>query len=338
MQRRVLEPTLLALIVCMLIAASKPAFGQDNKKKGKRASEAAAPLQAPTIWHDPGEVENLDFANGMGGAELAPKPPFTFVEEDNSGTNAKVKVTDAGGHTWGVKWGSEIHSEVFASRLVWAAGYYVEATHFVKAGKIEGVKRLSRARKYVGSDGRFTNARFELKEKGISKRTDKESWSWDKNPFLGTRELNGLKIIVMLTSNWDPKDQRDASSNTAIYTRKESGELTYVLSDWGATMGKWGGALSREKWDCDGFTSQTRKFVSGVEGGMVRFGYDGKREQDIRDGIRVSDVQWLLGFIGRITDEQIRAGLGASGATSEEMNCFTSAIRDRINQLKNAAR
>ncbi|MEK6284519.1 MAG: hypothetical protein AABO57_02125 [Acidobacteriota bacterium] len=338
MQRRVLELTLLALIACLLIAASEPAFGQGKKKKGAGKSEAAAPLQAPAIWHDPGAVEDLDFVNGIGGAKLAPKPPFTFIEEDTGGTNPKVQVKDAAGQTWGVKWGSEIHCEVFASRLVWAAGYYVEATHFVKSGKIEGVKRLSRAKKYVGSDGRFTNARFELKEKGISKRTDKESWSWDKNPFVGTQELNGLKIIVMLTSNWDPKDQRESSSNTAIYTRKKTGEVSYLLSDWGATMGKWGGALSREKWDCDGYTSQTRKFINGVEGGRVRFGYDGKREHDIRDGIRVSDVKWLLGFIGRITDEQIRAGLGASGATSEEVNCFTSAIRDRINQLKNVAR
>ncbi|MEK6408340.1 MAG: hypothetical protein AABN34_15385 [Acidobacteriota bacterium] len=338
MQRRILELTLLALIACLLIAASEPAFGQGKQKKGARKSAATAPLQAPAIWHDPGEIADLDFVNGMGGANLAPKPPYTFVEEDTSGTSPKIKVKDAAGQTWGVKWGSEIHSEVFASRLVWAAGYYVEATHFVKAGKIARVTRLSRAKKYVESDGRFTNARFELKEKGISKKTDKESWTWEKNPFVGTRELNGLKIIVMLTSNWDPKDQREGSSNTAIYTRKKTGTVTYLLSDWGATMGKWGGVFSREKWDCDGYTSQTRKFVNGVEGGMVRFGYDGKREHDIRDGIRVSDVKWLLGSIGRITDEQIRAGLGASGATSEEMNCFTRAIRDRIDQLKNVSR
>jgi hypothetical protein len=71
---------------------------------------------------------------------------------------------------------------------------------------------------------------------------------------------------------------------------------------------------------------------------LVRFGYDGKREHDMRDDIRVSDVRWLLGHLGRITDAQIRAGLGASGATAEEIDCFTMAIRERINQLRNAAR
>lgn len=337
---RMLVPraALLSLLVCLSIGSYASTFGQAKQKKKARESSTAALAQAPTVWRDPGAVESLDFVNGPGGKKRAPKPPFTFVEEDTGGTNPKVKVTDAAGQTWGVKWGSEIHSEVFASRLAWAAGYYVEAAYFIKAGKIQGVTHLSRARKYVGSDGSFTNARFELKEKGISKQTDKESWRWDKNPFVGTRELNGLKVIIMLTSNWDPKDQRDSESNTAIYTKRKTGEVTYVMSDWGATMGKWGGVFSREKWDCEGFSSQSRKFVTGAERGMVRFGYDGKREQDMRDNIRVSDVRWLLGYVGRITDTQLRAGLGASGATADEVDCFTMAIRERINQLTRASR
>lgn len=322
-------------VIASVVFSSAPAIGQGKKKA--RASDAASP-QRPTIWRDPGGVESLDFVHGPGGKKRAPKPPFTFIEEDKGGTNPKVKVSDAFGQTWGVKWGSEIHSEVFASRLAWAAGYYVEADYFVRAGKIAGAAHLSRAKKYVGSDGSFTNARFELREKGISKQKDKESWRWDRNPFAGTRELNGLKIMVMLTSNWDPKDQRDDESNTAIYTKRKTGEVTYVMSDWGATMGKWGGVFSREKWDCEGFSHQSRKFVTGVEGGLVRFGYDGKREHDMRNDIRVIDVRWLVGYVGRITDEQIRAGLAASGATADEIDCFTMAIRERINQLKNASR
>lgn len=326
------------LLACALTVSLTPAFGQSNKKGSANESKASVVPQRPTVWHDPGAVESLDFTAGPGGKKNAPKPPFTFVEEDTGGTNPKIKITDAAGQSWGVKWGSEIHSEVFASRLIWAAGYHVEPAYFVKSGKIQGVTKLTRAKKYVESDGVFTNARFELKEKGITKQTDKESWSWNRNPFVGTRELNGLKVMVMLTSNWDPKDQRDDSSNTAIYTKKKTGEVSYVMSDWGATMGKWGGILSREKWDCDGYSSQGRKFVTKVEGGLVRFGYDGKRANDIRDDIRVSDVKWLLGYVGRITDAQLKAGLGASGATAEEIDCFAMAIRERINQLKNAAR
>ena len=325
----------LIAVTASVLLSSAPAFNQSKKKP---QATGGVPLQRPVIWRDPGPVENLDFVNGPGGTKHLPQPPFTFVEEDTGGTNPKIKVTDASGRSWGVKWGSEVQGEVFASRLVWAAGYHVEPSYFVPSGKITGVKRLSRAKKYVESDGSFKNARFELKEKGVSKATDKQSWRWDRNPFVGTRELNGLKVMVMLTSNWDPKDQTDSQSNTAIYTKRNTGEVTYVMSDWGATMGKWGGVLSREKWDCDGYASQTKKFVTGVEGGTVKFGFDGKKASEMKEGIRVSDVQWLLGYIGRITDDQLRAGLKASGATASEVECFTTAIRDRINQLKSTAR
>jgi hypothetical protein len=330
-----LKSTFPILIVCALAVSLVPASGQAKRRPGE--SPAAVATKAPVLWRDPGNVESLDFTNGPGGSRNAPRPPFTFVEEDTGGTNPKIKVTDAAGHNWGVKWGSEIHGEVFSSRLLWATGYFVEPSYYVKSSRVQGVKDAGRAEKYLKSDGSFTDARFELKDKGITKQTDKESWSWDSNPFKGTRELNGLKIMVMLTSNWDPKDQADDQSNTAIYTMR-TGEVLYVISDWGATMGKWGGVFSREKWDCDGYASQTKKFVTGVEGTVVKFGYDGKKQSDIREGIRVSDVKWLLGYLGRITDAQIRDGLAASGATPEEVSCFATSIRERINQLKRAAR
>jgi len=333
-----LRSTFPLLIICALAVSLVPASGQSSKPK-KQPGESAATVatKAPIIWRNPGNVESLDFTNGPGGSEHAPKPPFTFVEEDTGGTNPKIKVTDAAGQSWGVKWGSEIRSEVFSSRLVWAAGYYVEPSYYVRSGQVQGVKDAGRAEKYL-KDGNFTDARFELKEKGVTKKTDNESWSWGSNPFNGTKELNGLKIMVMLTSNWDPKDQTASQSNTAIYTWRNTGDVVYVMSDWGATMGKWGGFMSREKWDCDGYADQTRKFVTGVEGNLVKFGYDGKQQSDIREGIKVSDVKWLLESIGRITDAQIRAGLAASGATPQDVDCFARAIRARIGQLQNAAR
>ena len=43
---------------------------------------AAGPGRQYVLWHDPGSVETLDFRYGIGGEALAPKAPFTFVEED----------------------------------------------------------------------------------------------------------------------------------------------------------------------------------------------------------------------------------------------------------------
>lgn len=323
----------LLVLSCAVTLAAAPVPGRGAQNEQARSNTA------PSIWQDPGVVEELDFAAGPGGLEKAPQPPFTFIEEDTDGSNPKIKVRDAAGRTWGVKWGSEVHAEVFASRIAWAAGYYVEPNYFVKAGKVEGVGQLHRAKKAVGSDGSFTAARFELKEKGIDKLQDKESWRWDRNPFVGKKELNGLKIVLMLTSNWDSKDQRDVGrgSNTAIFKAKKTGETRYVVTDWGGSMGKWGSYISREKWDCKEFAEQNKKFITGVKGGSVEFGYSGQHTDDVRKGISARDVAWVVGYLSRISDSQLRAGLEASGATEQEVSCFTSALRDRINQLKSAA-
>jgi hypothetical protein len=300
---------------------------------------APSPRAAAAIWRDTGPVERLDFAGGPGGRRSAPKPPFKFVEEDDDGTNPKIKVTDAAGRSWGVKWGEEVHAEVFAARVAWAAGYIVEPSYFVKSGKIEGVAGLSRAKKYVGPDGSFTNARFELKAGGITKLKDRESWHWDNNPFTGTKELKGLKIVLMLVSNWDSKDQRDGGrgSNTAIFEEEKTGNRDYVFGDWGGTMGKWGGLLGRSKWDCKGFAKQSGDFIKGVSNGVVEFGYSGQRTDSVREGITTADVRWIWQRLGRISDEQLRDGLEACGATPEEVSCYVSAMRARLDRLKAVA-
>ena len=217
------------------------------------APAAAWPQRDRTlVWVPPGRVDRLDLAGGPGGAGGAPKAPFTFIEEDTGGTNPKIKVRDARGVEWGVKWGEEVNSEVFASRLAWAVGYFVEPSYFVAKGTINGVTGLDRAKKYVGPDGMFFAARFERKDKGVTKLGDEQSWRWDQNPFVGSKELNGLKVMMMLVSNWDSKDQRDAGrgSNTKLFVinTRSGTETRYVVSDWGGTMGKWGG-IFRRAWD-----------------------------------------------------------------------------------------
>jgi len=328
----------LAVLLAVLLICP---FGQAIQKEKKSAPST------PVLWRDPGAVESLDFAGGVAGRAGAPKPPFTFIEESLSGTNPKVRVSDANGVQWTAKFGTEVNAETFATRLVWAAGYFVEPDYFVASGRIGNVGKLTRAKSHVKSDGNFTNARFEMqRDKGVKKIDEDESWSWVANPFTGTKELHGLKVLLMLTSNWDNKDVRDVKrgSNTAIfrYPAKLSSDGTaedrYIVTDWGGSMGKWGGYTSREKWDCKGFKNQTKDFIKGVKGNFVQFGYSGQHTEDFKNDIKVSDVKWLLQYLGGITDAQLRDGLQASGATPEEVECFTQSLRDRINQLKAVAR
>jgi len=335
---------LLPLLICQPGQALQKETKSSQKEKTSEPKEKK-PSQPgkPILWHDPGAVESLDFVGGVGGRAAAPKPPFTFIDESTSGSNPKIRVTDASGMEWTVKFGTEVNAETFATRMAWATGYFVEPDYFVASGRVQNVGKLTRAKAHVKSDGSFTDARFEMhREKGVKKFEQEESWGWLKNPFTGTKELNGLKVMFMLLSNWDNKDIRDLKrgSNTAIFrypakaTESGDAEDRYLITDWGGSMGKWGGYLGREKWDCKGFKSQTRDFVKGVRGDFLQFGYSGQHTDDFKSDIRVSDVKWLLQYLGRITDAQIRAGLQSSGATPEEVECFTQSLRERINLLK----
>jgi hypothetical protein len=305
------------------------------RQAGERPLHSARAL----IWRDPGPIERLDLGAGPGGHDGEPAPPFRFIEEHFSGSRPCVSIRDGRGKTWRIKWGDEVQVEALATRLAWAVGYFVETTYFVAEGRVEGAPELKRANICLDPAGRFTAARFELEEENVIKHFDEHSWSWNDNPFVGTRELNGLKIVMMWLSNWDAKDVRDVArgSNTAIFeykTRSGQREARYLITDWGGALGRWGNVVNRGRWDCEGFAEQTPLFVKGVEGDIVVWGYSGQRTADIAAGITVQDAQWLLGYLGRLQDRQIAAAVRASGGTPEEAARFTRALLDRVDRLR----
>jgi hypothetical protein len=311
-----------------------------SELKRRAAGDAPLTSRRAVIWRDPGPADSLDLAAGPGGRDGAPAPPFEFVEEHGGGTFPCVSVRDARARVWRVKWGEEVHTETFAARLAWAAGYFVEINYFVPSGQIARATTLQRASACISEDGTFHNARFELDEPGVVKHFDEHSWAWNDNPFVGTRELNGLKIVMMLLSNWDNKDVRDVArgSNTAIFEyrmERDVLEARYLIIDWGAALGTWGSnALSRGRWDCAAFAAQNEQFVLGADGDQVLWGYKGQRTADAVMGITRSDVQWLCKYLGKLSDEQLAAGLRASGGTESEIADFTRALRVRIDRLK----
>jgi hypothetical protein len=285
-------------------------------------------------------VRALDLAAGAGGRAGAPREPFDFVQENMQGVNPKVNVTDATGRLWSIKFGEEVKAENFATRLVWACGYIVEPTYFVARGRILHVAKLQRAAAFIDAEGNFRDARFQLWDTEYKFLTT-DNWAWADNPFLGTRELNGLKILMILLSNWDSTDgSRPAlGPNTGILEHAGAGgkEWLYFVTDWGAAMGRSGRFYTTSKWDCGGFREQTPQFITGVRDEIVEWGYIGKHPE-VKEGISLSDVEWLLRYLGRISPKQIGEALRASGATPEEIQCFAASIRARIGMLKAAVR
>jgi hypothetical protein len=295
------------------------------------------------IWREPNPDESADLRYGPGGADGVPRPPFRFVEEHHAGSQPCVAVRDARDRLWRVKWGHEAKPEAFAVRVVAALGYFAEVTHYVAEGVIEGATDLSRARNCVNADGTFTDARFELEDRSIRMLFDEHSWAWDDNPFVGTTQLNGLKIANMLLSNWDTKDRRDVSrgSNTAIFEYRMSRwarEARYLITDWGGAMGRWGtNVVSRGRWDPAGFEAQTASFVTGVQDEWVTFGYQGQRTAEIARGISVDDAAWFYEYARRLTVTSVRTGLLTCGATEDEATRFATAIIERVRQLGEAS-
>ena len=295
------------------------------------------------LWREPDMADAEDLRYGPGGPDLVPAPPFEFVEEHSAGSQPCVGVRDARGRLWRVKWGHEARPESFAVRLAWALGYFAEVTHFVAHGRIDGATTLRRARPLVADDGTFRDGRFELEDRAIRMLFGEHSWAWHDNPFLDTPQLSGLKMVVMLVSNWDTKDRRDVSrgSNTAIFELLVSGrerEARYLITDWGGAMGKWGtNVVFRGRWDPDGFEQQTAQFVTGVADGQVSFGYQGQRTAEIARGITVEDAAWFYEYARRLREPALVAGLLACGATADEAGRFSQAILERIDQIGRAA-
>jgi hypothetical protein len=284
------------------------------------------------LWHDPGPVETLDFRYGIGGAQLAPKAPFTFDDEDPSGTTPKIQVKDANGRSWSVKFGDEASPDTFCTRMAWAMGYYATPAYYLDEGTIQGVRNLQRARSYIDKHGRFEAARFQLRARD-PKFLKTVTWSWEDNPFLKAPEFGGLKILLMLLSDWDNKDARDVErrgTNTAIYQHEKL--LYYFIDDWGGSMGKWGKFFTRSKWNADHFLSQSNDFVK-LDDGKLEWGYVGQHSSLLKDAVTRDDARWLMQYLGRVTDAQLRAGLSSSGATPEETEKYVRALRMRISAL-----
>ena len=315
----------------------------DGIRRIRRAGPRLLLARHHRIWHEPTAADLGDLRFGPGGADYVPRPPFQFVKEHFSGSQPCVAVRDAAGRLWRVKWGLEARPEAFAVRFAAALGYFAEVTHFVPGGEIADAVDLQRARDCVGEQGAFVDARFELEDPAVRMHFDEHSWAWNDNPFLGTRQLQGLKIVNMLLSNWDTKDRRDVSrgSNTAIFEYRVSRwerEARYLITDWGGAMGKWGSnVVSRDRWDVDGFETQTQGFVTGVTDGFVNFGYQGQRTGEIARGITVEEAAWFYDYAGRLTEVALRAGLTSCGANDEEAARFARALLDRIQQIGLAA-
>jgi hypothetical protein len=304
---RLKSTALLHCSLLLLLVVSATATAQEDKKKKPKI-----PQGTPVMWRDPVDLSSRNLLLGAGGEQMKPDlSKVTFIEEKTGGWSTKYRVSDAAGNIWIAKIGKEAQPDTSANRLLWALGYETEIAHLVPRLTIVG-------------KGTFDNVRLEARPKAVDRSGN---WMWEDNPFKGTPELQGLKILMVMINNWDIKDD----NNEILATRGTStGDLRYIISDLGGSFGKTGGIISRSRNKPEDYVKA--KFIDKVNGNVIDFSYGGKMKQ-VFENITVADARWLSNLLGGLSDEQIKDAFRAANYSSSEVDDLARAFRQRINDL-----
>ena len=292
------------------------------------------------LWRDPGPIAALDLSWRDRTELKRPVPPFTFVKEDFSGSHAKVHIKDANKVSWNVKLAgsehdtAEAHAEVAAGRIVWSLGYFVEPGFYVPGGTIDGVHDLHRASRGLTAAGAFRGARFKERPREVTG----DRWTIFDNPFVGTRELSGLMILMAMISNWDL-----TPANTAVLpgvADDGTKELHYVVSDLGATFGHMEDVRFPRSifsmypwtnWNLHDYEEQ--RFIDAVHDGRVRLHFRGVLSMP---EIPLDHARWFAGLAGQLTPNQVRQAFEAAGATPQEVDGFSARFLEKVRELEAA--
>jgi hypothetical protein len=315
----------LLILSCILLFN----FSPEVVAQGKRKDKKVVPTGKPVLWKDPGNLRSRDLLLGPGGEEMRPDTSeVTFIKAETGGYSPKFRVRDGRGREWVAKLGKEAQSETAAVRLLWAAGYLTEINYLVPCVHIKGAPKPRKKVDRCEGQG-FSNVRFEARPETVKRAGQ---WKWKRNPFVGTRELQGLIVMMGLLNNWDIKD----SNNVVLYVpNKGIGESQYAISDLGATFGKTGRLpffwrITRSRNNPKDYAKAS--FIDKVKDNRVAFRYGGKN-RGLFKNIALEDARWLGNLLSRLSDRQIEDAFRAANYSPMEVRMMTEAVRRRINEL-----
>jgi hypothetical protein len=355
-----------ALALVLLSAAALPAWSADpaalwmQKHPSSAAGTAAQPgddeqsdedhqpirpdqVHTAILWHDPGRIAGEDLFYGQGGRSGQPVPPFTFLEEVHRQSTPKFDARDAAGHKWRVKLGQEARPETVASRLLWAVGYFVQDDYVLPSADVTGI-HMRRGRKYIDGE-RINDGRFYRKPSGQKRIA---SWRWKKNAFIGTREFNGLRVMMALINSWDLKDE-----NNAVYFDKKSGRQLFLVSDTGSSFGRTGLHFNNGPSKDNVRAFANSKFITRRTATTVDFATPtpswsllaetlgfGMKQFLRRQGmlwigreIPIQDAKWIGGLLAQLSHQQLVDAFRAGNYPPEVVEQFVTVIDARIHAL-----
>jgi hypothetical protein len=325
------------LLAALALAASSAAIAGGPKEALTMQNATGG---ATLFWTDPSDASTRDLFYGPGGRQHEPHGPFTFVKEDLDGTNPKFVVRDTDGVKWKVKMGLEARPETVATRLTWAAGYYANEDYFVPDIRVDGMPaHLHRGQKLLGPAGAVHNVRLK-REPADEKKIG--IWQWDKVGFAGSREWNGLRVLMAVINNWDLKDE-----NNAVYS--QGSQRVYMVSDLGASFGSASRIMPSQDAK-DNLNSYRRsKFIRRTGPDNVDFQvpamptlvyvfspkefFSRVRIEHLGRTVPRADAKWLGQLLARLSPEQIHDAFRAAGYSPEETAAFSGLLLERITVL-----
>lgn len=325
--------------------AAHTAAAKQNESKDNHKPIANSEIHNPVLWTDPGNIRSKNLYFGSGGTDGVPHPPFKFVDVDKHGSNPKFDAEDANGHKWRVKLGAEARPEVVCSRLLWAVGYFTEDDYVLPEATVPGL-HLRHTAHSVRNDDHVINARFARKPGGEKRIA---SWRWKSNPFLGTREFNGLRVMIALVNSFDLKDD-----NNAVYSDKKHDRQLFLVSDTGASFGTNGVRIKNANGKGNVKQYVRSKFITHTTETTVSFGSPApatrmllesggllaplyfRRERYLWIGRNIprADARWIGSLLGQLSHQQLVDAFRAGNFTPEETAQYVSIVEKRIAQLK----
>ncbi len=255
------------------------------------------------LWDKPVDLETRDLYYGPWGPERAPDPhaPYTFVARKQQGTNPGVTVADPQGRVWHVKQaphsdqGAEGPVEVVLSRVLSAVGYHQPPVYFLPS--------------FTMTDAAGTHeepgGRFRLEVASLTKRGE---WSWQQNPFVGTKPYQGLLVILTMFDSSDLKNVNNTLYE--LHTPDGDTRLWYVVRDLGTALGETG-RLAPKRSDPDIF--ERYGFITGVNGAFVEFNYHGWHQELLRRRITPEEVHWASDLLAGLSYQQWTDAFRAGG-------------------------
>ena len=272
------------------------------------------PQQLAELWIQPDRERDLFW--GVGGERLKPDTSVTYkvLDVKRGGFSMGLTVESPDGRKWSAKMPPEAPTEVVASRLLWGVGYHQPPIYYVG--------------KWNADDAPDKNpqlpARFRESKPDLHGLDAGSPWSYYQNPFVGTRELNGLLVLQVMLGNSDLKDEQNALYKL---TEPSEGATTwYVARDLGQSFGRTG-VLDAPRGDLKVF--EETPFIKGVAGGYVRFDYRGRHGRLI-DHMTPEDVRWICQKLQRLTDKQWDDAFRAGGYAPQTAARFIKRFKQKI--------